>query len=104
MEKVIENNKVAVLISPGFGSGWYSRNTKHQELLFSPKLVEMVRQGRANEINRNWMEENLGINSMYCGGASSLQIRWLPIGTSFMVGGYDGSENIITVDDLVLTA
>ena len=48
MEKVIRNNEVAVLISHGFGAGWYSWNNDHQELLYHPKLVEMVEQNRAN--------------------------------------------------------
>lgn len=42
LQKVIRDSKVAVLYSPGFGAGWYSWNTKHPQLLFHPKLVEMV--------------------------------------------------------------
>ena len=53
MEKVIRNNEVAVLISHGFGAGWYSWNSEHQELLYHPKLVEMVEQNRANEIDED---------------------------------------------------
>lgn len=46
MKKVIRNGKVAVLVSEGFGAGWYSWNREYKELLFHPKLVEMVEQGR----------------------------------------------------------
>lgn len=49
MEKVIRDVKVAVLISQGFGAGWYSWHSK-QELLFHPKIVELVEQNRKNEI------------------------------------------------------
>jgi len=42
MEKVIRDGKVAVLISQGWGAGWYSWHRDNQELLFHPKLVEMV--------------------------------------------------------------
>ena len=66
MKKVIKNGKVAVLVSHGFGCGWYSANTDHQELLFHPKLVKMVKQNRTNEINENWVKENLGIENVYC--------------------------------------
>ena len=104
MKKVIRNNEVAVLISPGFGAGWYSWNTNHQELLYHPKLVEMVEQNRANEIDEDWIEEHLGIEGVYCGGASSLKIHWLPVGTAFEVGEYDGAESLRTLADLVLIA
>ena len=45
MEKVIKEGKVAVLVSPNYGAGWYSWNSGYKELLFHPKLVEMVEQG-----------------------------------------------------------
>ena len=47
MDKVVRDGKVAVLISQGFGAGWYSWNSNEQ-LLFSPKIVEMVEQGKAD--------------------------------------------------------
>jgi len=103
MEKVIRNNKVAVLISHGFGAGWYSCN-RYQELLFSPKIVEMVEQNRINEIDEDWVKENLGIEDVYCGGAEGLQIHWLPVGTAFGVDEYDGAESLRTLADLVLVA
>ena len=49
MEKVIRDGKVAVLISQGWGAGWYSWHRDNQQLLFHPKLVEMVEQNRKNE-------------------------------------------------------
>jgi hypothetical protein len=104
MEKVIRNNEVAVLISHGFGAGWYSWNTDHQELLYHPKLVEMVEQNRANEIDGDWILENLKISDIYCGGAKGLQIHWLTVGTAFEVDEYDGAESLRTLADLVLVA
>jgi hypothetical protein len=104
MEKVIRNNEVAVLISGGFGAGWYSWNIDHQELLYHPKLVEMVEQNRANEIDKEWVLENLKISDIYCGGAGSLSIHWIAVGTSFKVDEYDGSESLRTLADLVLVA
>ena len=103
MEKVIRDGKVAVLISHGFGAGWYSWNSNEQ-LLFSPKIVEMVEQGKANEIDEDWVKENLGIEDVYCGGASDLQIHWLPVGTAFQVQEYDGAESLRTMDDLCIVA
>ena len=102
-QKVIRDGEVAVLISPGYGAGWYSWNTEHKQLLFHPKLVEMVEQKRQKEINEEWVKENLGID-IYAGGADGLTICWLPIGTAFEVDEYDGSESLRTLSDLVIVA
>lgn len=40
----------------------------------------------------------------YCGGASDLQIHWLPIGTAFQVDEYDGAESLLTINDLCIVA
>lgn len=103
MEKVIKNGNVAVLFSPRFGAGWYTWNN-NLEILFSPKIVEMVEQNKQDEIHTEWIEENLGIKGIYCGGASDLQISWLPINTKFFIDEYDGSESIILQDNLILIA
>ena len=103
MEKVIRNGKVAVLYSPGFGAGWYSWNS-NKELLFHPKLVEMVENNRQSEITTQWIQENLGVNNVYCGGADDLQIEWIDEGIVFEIDEYDGSESIITLGNLTLIA
>ncbi len=100
MEKVIREGKVAVIISQGHGAGWYSWNSEYPQLLFHPKLVEMIEEGKRNEIDEEWVERHLGIE-MYAGGASGLSIEWLPVGTRFMVEEYDGAERILTVDNLM---
>lgn len=104
MEKVIRDGMVAVLISHGFGAGWYSWNTDHEQLLFDPKLVEMVESSRSIEIDDEWIEANLGIKDVYCGGAEDLTIHWLPVGTPFQVEEYDGAESLRTIDDLMIVA
>jgi hypothetical protein len=103
MDKVIRDGKVAVLISHGFGAGWYTWNSTHKELLFHPKLVEMVENGKAKDITDEWVENNLELD-IYCGGASGLQIHWLPIGTAFHVEEYDGAESLHTIDELTIIA
>jgi len=103
MEKVIRDGNVAVLISHGYGAGWYTWNTEHKELLFHPKLVEMVEQERHSEITDSWVKENLGID-IYTVGSDGLTIHWLPEGTAFHVQEYDGSERLRTIDDLCIVA
>lgn len=103
MEKVIKDGNVAVLLSPGYGAGWYSWNKEHKELLFHPKLVAMVEAGTQAEITDEWVKENLGID-IYTGGAESLKIEWLPEGTVFQIEEYDGFETLQTLDSLTLVA
>lgn len=103
MEKVIRDGKVAVLISKGFGAGWYSWNGD-EVLLFHPKLVEMVEEGKSSEITQDWVKENLGIEGVYCGGAEDLEIHWVSVGESFRVDEYDGNESLVTSYDLGITA
>lgn len=105
MEKVIRNGKVAVLISYGFGAGWSTwNNADNHILLFHPKLVDMVESGKREEIDEEWVEENLGISDVYCGGAEDLEIEWLEEGTKFCVEEHDGSESLLLIDRLTLTA
>ena len=78
MDKVIRDGRVAVLYAPGYGAGWYSWNEAYVELLFHPKLVEMVEQNRRTEITESWVKENLGID-IYAGGARGLEISWIPL-------------------------
>jgi hypothetical protein len=94
MEKVIRDGKVAVLYSSGYGAGWYTWNSSHEQLIYSPKIVEMVEARRAREIDEDWVEENLGIKNVYCGGASALKIEWVPQGMMFYIDEYDGSEQV----------
>lgn len=104
MEKVIRDGKVAVLYSPQYGAGWYSWNTEHKALLFHPKLVALVESDQRELITEDWVLENLGIADVYCGGAETLVIEWLPVGTAFRVDEYDGFEIVRTESDLILIA
>lgn len=103
MEKLIRDGKVAVLVSHGFGAGWYSWHVK-EELLFHPKIVELVENGKHSEITEELCQELLGTDEYICVlGADGLSIYWLPIGTKFNIDEYDGSESLVTIANLVLT-
>ncbi|CAB4577985.1 MAG: hypothetical protein F2563_03590 [Actinobacteria bacterium] len=105
MEKVIRDGKVAVLVSHGSGAGWYSWNGKHQELLFHPKIVELVEQNKHSEITEQLCQELLGTDEYICVlGVDGLLIHWLPIGTAFEIEEYHGDESLRTIADLVLVA
>jgi hypothetical protein len=103
MEKVTREGKVAVLVSYGYGAGWYSWN-EDKRLLFHPKLVELVENDRCKEITESWVLDNLGISGVYCGGARDLSIVWIEEGTAFEIDEYDGAESLKTLSSLTLVA
>jgi hypothetical protein len=115
MTKVIEDDKVAVLYSPGYGAGWYTWNSMKGDneeqalsLIFDPILVELVK--HRNESNYSEFTQKIEeraeelLPDGYFGGADSLEIKWLPVDTKFRIDEYDGSESIQTIEELWLTA
>ena len=101
MEKVIKDGSVAVCYSPGYGAGWYSWGAP-LELIFHPKIVNMVLENRQDEITGEWLSKNIDDKyvHVYCGGCSDLDIEWIPEGTPFIIKEYDGCETIVTYDDI----
>jgi hypothetical protein len=104
MNKVIEDGKVAVLYSPGFGAGWFTWNHSVPECLFDPDIIQLVRDGaRPDEIEETarakWAQGE-DEDHFYPGGADALSIEWLQEGTKFFIDEYDGSEYVVTEDDI----
>lgn len=91
--------KVAVLVSPGFGAGWYSWNLEHPGLLFDPVIVDMVLENRHSEIEdyvtRKCEDAGMDANEVYCGGARDLIVRWVDQGKIFRIHEYDGNESLV---------
>jgi hypothetical protein len=115
MNKVIRDGKVAVLYSPGFGAGWYTWNTLRDDdetqcikLIFDPVLVELVEKRNGDNYDEiTDAIEKRGEEILpegYFGGACDLEIKWLPVGTRFIINETDGSEYVQTVEDMWLTA
>ena len=109
MKKVIWDGNVAVLYSPEYGAGWstwWYNDDLVETLLFHPLIVEKVESGLEKEITTEWLVEQFGrdFEGVYCGGASQLEIEWLPEGTAFRIDEYDGFETVITNEHLYYTA
>ena len=104
MKKEIRDGKVAVLVSLGFGAGWYTRHGI-EELIFHPKLVELVEQGNRHEITEELCKKLTNTDKYICTfGVSGLKIFWINIGDKFIIEEYDGWEDIKTINNLTLTA
>jgi len=95
-QKVIREGLVAVLISPGFGTGWYSWNTSVPECLFHPEVVAWVEGGKQGSIKD--IAEKLFGGKFKSDGGSSLEIHWLPEGERFRIDDCDGAETLIPFD------
>lgn len=90
MNRLVRDNKVAVLYHPDYGSGWYT-NHYIEELLFDPSIVQWV---EADEYDKVRTYVTLKYPNAYLRGLEGLEIEWLPIGTEFRIDEYDGAEVI----------
>ena len=96
MEKVIRDGKVGVLVSPGFGAGFFTWGYP-TEAIFDPTLIELVENDKRQEAidycEKNWTDG-------YSGGVQDLVVVWIPEGSKFHIMEYDGSESLVLIDDI----
>ena len=91
MEKIIRDGKVAVAVSGDFGAGWSTWcDVDPMDARFNQLFLDGKHQEAADLCN----ELDLG----YAGGAKDVEIRWVPIGTEFIITEYDGAESLQTKD------
>jgi hypothetical protein len=95
MEKVIKDGKVGVLISPGYGAGFYTWGYP-TEAIFNPTLIELVEQQKVQEaidfVEKTW--------NGYSGGVQDLRVAWIEEGTRFIIEEYDGAEHLRFEEDI----
>lgn len=96
MNKLIIDGKVAVLYSPGFGAGWYTWNREHPEIMFDPAIVQLVIEGKFDELE-TFM--TLKYPDIYLGGLHDLEVIWVTEGRLFRIDEYDGNESIEYKDE-----
>lgn len=97
VNKLIRDDKVAVIYSPGFGAGWFTWNPDLQELIFDPEIAAMIVDDNLDKLETYI---TLKYPEAYLGGVSTLKVKWIPVGTKFRIVEYDGSESIEIKDDL----
>lgn len=97
MNKLVRDGMVAVLYSPDYGSGWYTWNTDHPEILFDPAIVKLIEEDKWDELQTYVILKYPKLN---VGGLGELSIAWIPVGTVFRVNEYDGAESIELKDDV----
>lgn len=97
MNKLVRDGKVAVLVSAGFGAGWYSWH-HIPELLFDPDVVKMIELDWPHDRILAHCEKFYGVDHYY-GGVEGLGIHWVPEGEKFRIDEYDGSEHVVLQKD-----
>ncbi len=95
VKKLIREEMVAVLYSPGFGAGWSTwADEKFQEtMLFDADVVQAVLDGNREQAAA-LVEARFPGEYVCVLGAANLKVQWIPEGSSFEVEEYDGSESI----------
>ena len=91
MNKLLDNGRVAVLYSPGFGAGWSTWNKGVPEIVFDPAVVEFVEKEQWAELTTY---VTLKYPGLYTGGMNDLAVGWVPEGAEFRIKEYDGAESI----------
>ena len=91
MKKLIRDGRVAVLVSPGYGAGWYSWHG-NEELLYDPSIVEWLEQNELDKI-KTYLELKYPNETIL--GLEDLEVNWVPAGARFRIDEYDGAESLV---------
>jgi len=97
LNKLVKDGSVAVLISPGYGAGWYSWNMSYPEILFDPAMVKLVQENKFDELETYVILKYPEISKF---GLHDLEVNWIPEGKQFRVVEYDGNESIEYNEDV----
>ena len=92
MTKLVRDGKIAVLISPGFGSGWF------EEARFDAEIVRMLEMDVSTEDIKSYCK--IMYPGQYLGGLYYLEVEWVTEGEYFYIHEYDGSEWIVNQGDM----
>lgn len=93
-KRLVKDGKTAVLISPGFGAGWYSWNTEHPGMIFDVDIIQAVIDGDKHKACAIAIERY----DAYAGGGDRLVVQWVPQGMRFEITEYDGFESLTIID------
>lgn len=102
-ERVVRNGRVAVLISPGFGAGWstWGDDKLREEKMFCPRIVLAIEDG-ASKVDLRKIASEL-FPDEFLGGLDQLQIEWVKEGEPIRILEYDGSEQIQSGNEGMVT-
>ena len=97
LQRYVRDGKIAVLYSPGYGSGWSSWNDDEykDDLMHHPEFVKKVLENKQSELTEEFCQNVLGTTHYICtAGACDLEVEWMPMGSKYIIEEFDGSESI----------
>ena len=97
VEKVIVDERDAVLYSPGYGAGWstWAEAEEKVTLCMDARIVQPFLDGGPDAATT----AAVGLfPDFYTGGADQLKVSWIPEGRAFLIEVYDGYESIKYLD------
>lgn len=98
-----EQGRVAVLVSHGWGAGWYTWHHE-EDLVYDASVVDMVLAEAANADIVAYCQATYGTENYY-GGVDGLAVHWVDPGVRFRIDEYDGAESLVLENNEVwLTA
>jgi hypothetical protein len=95
-DKLIIDGEVAVLVSHGYGAGWYSWEG-NEAMLFDPVIARALLDGVSDEKLTAIAKSRYP--GSYLGGLDGLTVHWVPVDTKFRIEEYDGSEGLMVESD-----
>lgn len=88
-KRLTKNEQTAVLISKGYGAGWYSWNREYPGLALDGDIAQAVLDENP-DLALKIAHERYG--NFYDGGINGLCVEWVSTGTAFEITEYDGYE------------
>ena len=92
MQKLEKDGKIAVLVSHGFGAGWSTWNSDHQEVMCMDSEIAQAVLDNEMGVAVALAEEKCP--GCYTGGIEGLTVHWVEKGKAFEIEEYDGSETL----------
>lgn len=94
-DRVINDDKVSIVVSPRAGAGFSTWNPLFAEqLMFDREVIEWIKNGKDMNAIPD-LEKKYG-EYICILGLEDAEIVELPIGTKFFIHEYDGHESVIT--------
>lgn len=102
---LVKDGKTAVLVSPKYGAGWSTWNSREnglaEALLFDKDIVELVLAEKSPVEIIAFITEKYELTETDYAcflGVHDLTVEWVTKGTPFRIDEYDGYESVIIFD------
>ncbi len=94
--KVVHDDKIAILISPDYGLGWSTLcriKESKEKMIFDTDIISIL---LSDSINLNILKILIQKKypNIYVYDIEQLTVKWIPKGSIFIIDEYDGYESI----------